>query len=128
VCLQGAEGAAVTLYGSAAPPTPKIEVDLCSHLSQKKTHTRVAAVAQQVLARLSTLLMSLQPNYSVVRGVTIYKARKTHGATVTVVVCDTVTVGIPTRVGCMRNGIPVLWYCGPRGVPHVNSSVKISKN
>jgi hypothetical protein len=31
-------------------------------------------------------------------------------------------------VGCMRNGIPVLWYCGPRGVPHVNSSVKISKN
>jgi hypothetical protein len=30
----------------AAPPTPIIEVDLCSHLSQKNTH--VAAVAQNL--------------------------------------------------------------------------------
>ena len=28
-------------------------------------------------------------------------------------------------LGCMRNGTPVLWYCGPRVVSHVNSSVKI---
>jgi hypothetical protein len=27
----------------------------------------------------------------------------------------------------MRNGSPEAWYSGPRGVAHVNSSVKISK-
>ena len=32
------------------------------------------------------------------------------------------TLGWLKKVGCMRNGPPVLysWYCGPRGVSHVN--------